>query len=401
MSERRGFKFRLYPTVEQEALFRRTAGCCRLVYNLCLEQRVASMRRYGGTKRRWVSAFDQQAELKALKEELPFLAEVPHHALQQAIGDLHRAFGNWVDGTARFPQFRKKHRRDSFRYPDPKQFKFDVGADLPVARGKGKTAASRCRIFLPKAKWVEVVRHRPVEGRFKTATVSREADAWYVSVMAEREVDEVAPNGLAMVGVDGGVEEPLVLSTGEMIALPKTGKAERRRKKALKMQLSRQKKGSRNREKTKRKLARFEARIARRRKDAAEKASTRLAKNHGLVALEDLPLNGMTASAKGTVDEPGRNVAQKAGLNRSLLDVGLGQVYAMLERKAPAFGCRVVRVDPRFTSQTCRGCEHVARENRPTRARFRCVSCGHEAHADVNAAGNVLDRALAMERLAA
>jgi transposase len=98
----------------------------------------------------------------------------------------------------------------------------------------------------------------------------------------------------------------------------------------------------------------------------------------------------MTRSARGTVAEPGRNVAQKSGLNRGILASGWGRLVARLEHKAPG---RVIKVNPRYTSQTCNACSHTARESRENQALFRCVACGHAANADVNAARNIADSA--------
>jgi transposase len=111
MIEHRGYRYRIYPDRDQESLFRKTIGCCRFVYNLCLEQESTF-----GRRGRWISAFDQGAELKALKAEAPWLKEVPHHALVQAIADLHKAYTNFFEGRAGYPnRKRKSHSRGSGR----------------------------------------------------------------------------------------------------------------------------------------------------------------------------------------------------------------------------------------------------------------------------------------------
>jgi putative transposase len=141
MLVRKAYKFRIYPDATQEELFRRTVGCCRLVYNLRLDQKTLERER---SKPRRLSQFDQIKELTALKAEFDFLREVPHHPLVQAVMDLHKAFTNFFEGRARFPTFRRKGQNDSFRYPDPKQIKIE-----------GE------RVFLPKAGWTNLVKHRP------------------------------------------------------------------------------------------------------------------------------------------------------------------------------------------------------------------------------------------------
>jgi putative transposase len=124
--------------------------------------------------------------------------------------------------------------------------------------------------------------------------------------------------------------------------------------------------------------------------DARHKLTTRLAKNHGLIAFEALALRSMTRSARGSVEAPGTNVRQKAGLNRSLLEQGIGETRRQLRYKAVWQGGKTVEVEPAFSSQRCSCCGHVSPANRPSRDRFACVACGHAELADINAARNHL-----------
>ena len=109
-----------------------------------------------------------------------------------------------------------------------------------------------------------------------------------------------------------------------------------------------------------------------------------------MIAVEDLKIRNMTRSAKGTIETPGKNVAQKRGLNRSLVDLGASSFFSMLEYKSEYYGRDFVRVDPKYTSQTCSPCGHRSSENRKTQSQFACVKCGHTANADINAAVNIL-----------
>jgi hypothetical protein len=238
----KAYRYRVYPTAEQEALFRQTAGSCRFVYNLCLEQRKLE---YHRSHPRRLTAYDQIAELPALKVEASWLQDVPNHPLQQAVIDLDKAFRNFFEGRASYPQFRRRGDRDSFRYPDPKQFK-------PAAD----------RIFLPKAGWVDWVQHRPMEGRVKTATVSREADCWYVSLQCEIEMPAPVPNLGPVVGIDMGIAKPMALSTGQVIQLLRTTDKERHKLATLQRKVARKTKGSRNQAKARVAAARFQARLA-------------------------------------------------------------------------------------------------------------------------------------------
>jgi putative transposase len=159
--------------------------------------------------------------------------------------------------------------------------------------------------------------------------------------------------------------------------------------------LSRKQRGSANFKKQKRRLAKLGARAADARKDYLHKASSLIAKNHGVVVMEDLTVAAMSASAKGTAEQPARNVEGKAGLNRAMLDQGWFAFRSMLAWKLAERGGNLILVDPRNTSRSCRVCGHVATENRPTQAAFARVSCGHSEHADVNAAKNTLAAGLA------
>ena len=374
MLVRKAYRFRLYPDGEQESLFRRTIGCCRFVYNLCLDQK--QLERERSTPRR-LSAFDQIKELTALKAEAPWLREVPHHALVQTVMDRHKAFANFFEGRADHPAFRRKGQSGSFRYPDPLQIKIEDG-----------------RIFLPKAGWVPLVMHRPIAGKVKNVTVSTTAGDWHVSIQVEEEIAEPAVNRGPAIGVDLGVERPIVLSDGTVFALPRMHEADHGRLAAAQRRVARRRKGSRNRAKAARRVARLRARAARRRMDAAHKATTMIAKNHGVIVLEDLKVAAMTASARGTMEAPGRNVRQKAGLNRSMLDVAPGTIRRLLEYKAAWHGSRVIVVDPAYTSQACSACGAVDAASRISRSQFVCTGCGTIADADVNAAQNILRRGL-------
>jgi len=195
-----------------------------------------------------------------------------------------------------------------------------------------------------------------------------------------------------------GVEVPLMLSTGESFDVPKQTERELERLRRLKKSLARKKRGSRNREKARRALARHHAKVRRRRRDALRKIAATVAKNYGLIVLEDLNVRNMTASAAGTVEEPGTNVAQKAGLNRAILEIGWYTLYLFIKEAAEKVGGKVLLVPPHHTSQTCpnSACGHVSPDNRAERSTFACVACGHEGHADHVAARNVLARGLEM-----
>lgn len=357
----------------------------------------------------------QSGELAALKAEAPFLREAPHHCLLQALRDLDRAFANWYEDLGKLkrgliaprdvrrPTWRRRDRSDSFRFPDPAQITLD---------------AKGCRLILPKMgrkgarlPALAIRLHRPVRGKIRSVTVSRDGGCWMVSILTQRDVAEPAVPAGEAVGVDLGVNRPAALSDGsDAIVLParladrqrrrdrSARLAERRRRlaRALARRRRRGKPASSNYRKARAALAGFDAKQARRRRDLLHKASHGLAKNHRLIVVEDLAVAAMTASARGDAAEPGRNVRQKAGLNRSILAIGWGEFRRQLAYKADWYGSRLIAVPAARTSQICAACLHCEPGNR-SGSLFACIACGHEADADANAARNILARGLAME----
>ena len=383
MQRLKGHRFRLDLNEGQAGLCSRTAGICRFLRNLALEQRSLAWK-HGKHSVGWAA---QDAELKSLKQAASWIAEAPHHCLQQTLWDLDRAFQNFFAGRAAYPTFQKKFAHDSFRFPDPKQFQVDE---------------VRQRIKLPKLGWVPyrngLGRHAlKLAGTVKSITVAREGRHWFASILCEQEVAEPQPVLGPAVGVDLGVAQAITLSTGRVLPVRGKTKAEERRQARLQRAFDCKKKGSRNRAKARTRLAEFQARISRRRRDSINKATTMLAKSHSLVVLEDLRVKGMTASAAGTIEAPGENVRQKAGLNRVILDKGWGEIRRQLDYKTRWYGSKLVVVPPAYTSQRCSapGCGHTEEGNRTSQARFCCLKCGHTENADLNAAKNILSKGTA------
>jgi len=216
-----------------------------------------------------------------------------------------------------------------------------------------------------------------------------------VSFCCEVELaDPVAPAG-AHVGVDLGIANSLATSTGELLHLPVISEREWARIGVLQSVVNRREKGSRNRDKAKRRLARYRHKLVRRKRDAIHQLTSRLTGEHPVIVAEHLRVANMTRSAKGSVEEPGVNVAQKSGLNRSILDQCWGETRRQLAYKSAWRGGHFEVVAPKNTSRSCPACGTVADENRESQAVFCCVACGHEAHADINAARNILQLGLA------
>lgn len=242
------------------------------------------------------------------------------------------------------------------------------------------------------------------DGQIRAVTFSKESNGkWYAAFLLDATgtpTPKPAPAGTA-VGVDVGVKNFVAMSDGTL--LPPAMDFDREHAKLARLQrvLSRmqgpvkgQRKASNNWKKQSALVNRQSHKIASKRRDYIERHTAKLARNFQIVAIEDLELKNMTRSAKGTADDPGKNVAAKSGLNRAILQGGLGLFRTRLEAKVAARKGEVRAVNPAHTSQTCNACGHVAKANRPEQAEFKCVACGHEDHADLNAAKNILFRAL-------
>lgn len=389
MQSRQAIRVRLLPNEQQSALMERIAGCCRTIANLALDQR-----RWFARPGRSISYAMQASEIAELKEAFPWFGEAPYHCLQQALVDLETAYKNFWAGRAGAPKPRKRGRDDGFRFPDPAQI--TLSGNLHVSDKRRTRSIKQATLSLPKLGAVKCILHRaiPAGAKMLSVTVSREAGHWYAAVLIEREVAVPASRATdAVVGIDLGVAQPVVLSTGDKLDLPRATVGDADHLARLQQRVARKVKGSKNRRKAIARLAAFKAAQARRRRDAMEKVTTAIAKKHGVVAMEDLRVRNMTASAKGTVEEPGRNVAAKAGLNRSILDVAPGALRVRLGYKLAASGGMLLLVPPAHTSQRCNACGHTEAANRASRDVFKCVACGHLADADVNASCNIRDRA--------
>jgi len=233
---------------------------------------------------------------------------------------------------------------------------------------------------------VRTVVHRPVAGKIRNVTVSTLAGDWFVSVQTELEAAIPVNRGSA-VGIDLGSAQPI---DGTVFGIPRATPAERRRLEDAHRTIHRRKKGSKNREKAKFRLVWLQAKQACRRRDATHKATTTIAKNHGVVVIEDLKVKQMTKTGRGTVEAPGTLVQKRANENRALLKIAPRTIRTMLEYKCQWYGSTLVVVDPAHTSETCSACGAVDAESRIARARFVCTTCGGDFDADINAARNIL-----------
>src|SRR6204780_4830908 len=277
---------------------------------------------------------------------------------------------------ARRPSWRKAGRHEGFRITGQRGRQWDVRR---LNRNTGQ-------VWVPKAGWVRFRWSRSVPADAKSYRVTRDrAGRWHIA-FAVIPAPVPAPGNGQAVGIDRGVAVSAALSTGQRLHCPALAARERARLRRLQRTLARAKRGSNRRGRVRHAIARLRARETDRRKDWVEKTSTDLARRFDVIRVEDLKIPNMTRSARGTRENPGRNVRAKAGLNRGILRSGWGLLVRRLQDKAPG---RVEKVSAAFTSQWCSACGQVDARSRESQARFVCTACGYAGHADVNAARNI------------
>ncbi len=240
---------------------------------------------------------------------------------------------------------------------------------------------------MPKVGWVRFRLSRPVPKGVRSYRVTRDrAGRWHVA-FAHIPDSIAGPGHATVVGIDRGVAVSAALSTGELLQAPGLTRGEAKRLKVLQQRLARAKRRSNRRDKTKRAIAKLNAREQDRRKDWVEKTTTDLARRFDVIRVEALDVRAMVRSARGTLEQPGTGVAQKRGLNRAISRSGWGMLVTRLQHKALG---RVEQVPAAYTSQRCSACGHVAPENRKSQAVFECQACmAGRCNADVNAARNI------------
>ena len=341
----------------------------RFVWNLAVEQQ--SWSRPGRQSAPGYCA--QAAQLTEARAAFGWLAVGSQMVQQQALRDFAQAMTNFFAGTHGRPTWRKVARNEGFRIVAVR-----AGHVRRLSRKVGE-------VWIPKAGWVRFRWSRAVPAAKSYRVTYDRAGRWHIAFAAIPEPIP-GPGTGTVVAVDRGVTVSAALSTGELLHCPSLRPPERARLARLQRRLARARRGSSRAERVNTAIARLRAREVDRRKDWAEKLSTDLARRFDTIRVEDLKICNMTRSGRGTVEQPGHNVRQKSGLNRQIMASGWGRLAVRLEDKAAS---RVEKISPRFTSQRCSVCGHVASESRESQARFRCTACSFACNADVNAAINI------------
>ncbi|MCO5968575.1 transposase [Actinoallomurus sp. WRP6H-15] len=386
---RRSFKFLLRPTARQAGSLAACLEDHRQLYNAALEHRRTAYRKAAIT----IRYGDQSADLKHIRADDPEGQGRWSFSSQQAtLRRLDKAFAAFfarvkAGCTPGFPRFKGPGWFHTVEWPK----------DGDGCRWNSQPEHhSATFVRLQGIGHVRVHQHRPVRGQVKTISVRREGFRWYVVLSCDDVPAQPLPTRGAVVGLDMGVASLVTTSDGEQLSNPRHLKTSATKIAAAQQALARKKRGSKRRRKAVARVAALHAKVRRQRVDGAHKAALTLVRAYDVIVHEDLRIANMTRSASGTLEAPGRNVAQKSGLNKSILDAGWGVFLTVLAHKAESAGRELIAVNPAKTSRTCSRCGHCAAGNRVTQTAFRCMSCGYTAHADVNAAINILRAGLAL-----
>ena len=354
------FRYRVYPTQEQVARLNAWESALRFLWNLALEQRKLGLAR-PRDGRRYPTAFDQINELTELRAALPWLADVPRNVCSQLLVELDRAWQRCFAKLTRAPRWKRRVRDVlGFCEPHPKAWRVDGS-----------------NVRFPKLGTLRTVMHRPLEGKPKTCTLKRDGDQWFVSIVCKLDAAEPTHREGPIVAIDRGIANFGATSDGDMIANPRCLEVSLKRLAHAQRVVSRRKKGSKNREKAKARVARIHRKVRRQRDHFLHVQSARLAKSHGVVVLEKLNVAGMI----------------RGRCARSVADAGWSRFADMLRYKLAWSGGTLVEVPAAYSSQTCHACGHVDPESRKAQGVFRCTSCGYQDHADLNAAKILFARA--------
>lgn len=355
----RTYKFRLYPTKQQQEQIHFTLERCRLLYNRLLVERICAYKQNNES----LTYYQQKATLPERKKYITGLKQVHSQVLQNVVERLDKSFQAFFRRVksgekAGFPRFKPQNRYNSFTYP---QSGFAVEGRF---------------LKLCKIGFVRIRLHRHVEGNIKTCSISLKNGRYYACLSCEVETNQL-PASEKKIGIDLGVKHLAVTSEHQIFESPQYLRKNEQKLKHLQSAVSKKQRGSKRREKAVQQLARLHEHIALQRKDYAHKVSRQLVNHYQLIAFEDLNVQGMV---------------KKHHLAKSIVDAGWSQLVQFVMYKAESAGRQVVQVNPYNTSQQCSNCGEIVKKSLSERL-HRC-SCGYVNDRDVNAARNILQMAL-------
>jgi putative transposase len=317
---KRAYKYRFFPTAEQAHLLAQTFGCVRFTYNWALHTRSTAYQERGEK----LSSHDLSALLPALKEEFPWLKEVSSVPVQQSLRNLDKAFKNFFEGRAKYPTFKKKQHAQSATYAS-NAFTWD-GSALTLAKMDAPLA-------------LHLHRALPKNVQPSSVTITKDcAGRYFVSLLVEEDIPPL-PVVPQMVGLDLGLKSMVILSTGEAIGNPHFLRKDEKKLAQAQRRHAKKKKGSRNRQKARVKVARVHARITDRRRDYQHKLSTRIVRENQVICIESLAV---------------KNLVKNHCLAKSISDVGWGEFVRQLEYKSAWYGRTLVKIDRWYPSSGSR-----------------------------------------------
>jgi putative transposase len=385
---RKTYQEKLKPTPQQARALEQVVWRCRTLYNTALEQRISLYRQRGVS----LTRYQQEAELKDLREALPEYAAIHSHVLQDVLARLdktYQAFFRRVQAGEKpgFPRFQGRTRWHSFTYKE-----YGNGARLENGS-----------LVLSKIGRIAVRWSRPIAGSIKTVTISREADGWYVCFSCAEVPTEPLPLTGRETGIDVGLKVFLITAAGEVVGNPRYyRKAERELKKAQ-QRVARRKKGSNRRKKAVKLLAKKQQHVRRQRTDFHHKTALMLVRTYDVVYYEAIQPANLSRRPAPMPDGIGgylpNGAKAKAGLNKSIHDAGWGHFLSLLTFKAAWAGKRVEAVNPAYTSQDCSGCGDRIQKSLSVRTHV-CTTCGLVMDRDENAARNIQWRGQRLRGLA-
>ncbi len=394
------YKFRLLPNKEQEILLNQAIGSARFVWNQVLAK---SFEMFAKNERIRYETIEKKLLPLKKTPEFSFLGQTYSACLQQKIKDLAKAWDKFFN-----PKEQAKLKQKPFKAKKPKFFKLPDGGEVQLRplmpRFKKKSDGEQSfrlpfndcevigdRVSLPKKTgWIKFKKSQEIVGKITSITIKKICGLWYVSFCINREIEQPLHPSKSAIGVDLGIKKLITTSDGQVFDPINSFKANQVKIARLQRKLKKKTKFSENWKKLNLKINKLHHHIANIRHDYLHKVTTTLSKNHAMIVVEDLKVANMSKSAKGSIEKKGKNVKAKSGLNKSILDQGWSMLVGMLEYKQQWRGGLLVKVDPKYTSQTCSSCGHVAKENRLTQAKFSCVECSFSENADINASRNIL-----------
>lgn len=341
-------------------------GACRLVYNMGMEIKREAWK----NKQQNISAYDLMKQLIDIKD-YNWIVDVPSQSLQNSLERLDKSYKNFFKSFKSgggFPKFKSKRTYNSILFKQGNLKQSHPSIEL----------TSKQTIKLPKIGELSFFKDKSlIIGKIKTATIVKEPTGFFICIVCDKVVKNISnPDESQVIGIDMGVANFCVDSNGNLIENPKHFKKYEVKLRVENRSLSRKKRLSNRWKKQVKKLSLLHHKIANVRKDFLHKESTKMAKKYHTIYLEDLNI---------------KNMSKNKNLSKNILDCGWGMFRIMLEYKT-----NVIRVNPKYTSQTCNQCGKKDAKNRLTQSEFVCINCGHVSHADINAAKNILSKGIAL-----